>query len=109
MLRAGLLKEVATLLSQGAFPIDHPATKAIGYRQTIDYLCEPENFNLNSSDVNNSNLGAEIVEHGAATEVRVRSAAKAFVSEFATATRNYAKRQLAWYRKDPHFLFVKIF
>ena len=28
--------------------------------------------------------------------------------DFATATRNYAKRQMHWYRKDEKFLFVKI-
>lgn len=28
-------------------------------------------------------------------------------SEFCTATRNYAKRQLNWYRKDKSFLFVR--
>ncbi len=30
------------------------------------------------------------------------------VSEFATATRNFAKRQISWYRKDPLFLFLRI-
>ena len=28
-------------------------------------------------------------------------------SDFCTATRNYAKRQLNWYRKDKNFLFVR--
>ena len=28
--------------------------------------------------------------------------------DFATATRNYAKRQMHWYRKDEKFLFVEI-
>src|SRR5688572_30462413 len=30
-------------------------------------------------------------------------------SDFATATRNYAKRQSIWYRKDALFLFLKIY
>lgn len=32
-----------------------------------------------------------------------------FHSDFATATRNYAKRQMMWYRKDKLFLFLQIF
>ena len=31
-----------------------------------------------------------------------------FFRDFATATRNYAKRQMHWYRKDEKFLFVEI-
>lgn len=31
-----------------------------------------------------------------------------YLSDFATATRNYAQRQLKWYRKDKNFLFVRI-
>ena len=31
-----------------------------------------------------------------------------YVKTFATATRNYAKRQLQWYRKDGAFLWLKI-
>ena len=30
------------------------------------------------------------------------------IRQFATATRNYAKRQLQWYRKDSSFLWLKI-
>jgi hypothetical protein len=29
--------------------------------------------------------------------------------DFATATRNYAKRQLKWYRTDEAFMWVKIY
>ena len=58
--------------------------KAIGYRQTIDYLCSSswEPFDV--------------------------KAFERYVKTFATATRNYAKRQLQWYRKDEAFLWLKI-
>ena len=33
---------------------------------------------------------------------------RSIIRQFATATRNYAKRQLQWYRKDNSFLWLKI-
>lgn len=58
------------------------ASTAIGYRQTVNYLCR-----LRYKDKDAHAL-MEYIEH------------------FATATRNYAKRQLHWYRKDPNFLWL---
>jgi tRNA A37 N6-isopentenylltransferase MiaA len=60
---------------------DAISSRAIGYRQTIDYLCR--------SDFKTNDL----------------KAFEKFVQNFATVTRNYAKRQLQWYRRDAAFLW----
>jgi tRNA A37 N6-isopentenylltransferase MiaA len=58
------------------------ASAAIGYRQTLNYLCR---------------LKHKEGDARALTE---------YIDHFATVTRNYAKRQLHWYRKDTHFLWI---
>eukprot|EP01035_Chromulina_nebulosa_P017094 gene17094-22607_t len=58
--------------------------KAIGYRQTLEYLCR-DNFKEND----------------------IKAFTK-FLLGFAAATRNYAKRQMHWYRNDKDFLWLKI-
>ena len=84
MIEAGLLQEVAQLvLTERLRPAD-PVSKAIGYRQSIEYLCRPES---RPGDV---------------------ATFEAFVKDFATGTRNYAKRQLSWYRRDSCFLWLQI-
>lgn len=42
MLRSGLMEETAQLLSQGLLDPASPPGRAIGYRQTIEYLRRPE-------------------------------------------------------------------
>ena len=60
------------------------AEKAIGYRQTLDYLRRelPRNDDMESF--------------------------LQYVKDFCTATRNYSKRQMAWFRKDKNFVFVPV-
>jgi tRNA dimethylallyltransferase len=83
MVRAGLLEEVTALLLRGCLPPDFIGAKSIGYRQTIEYLvAEREDGSL-----------------AAFTE---------FLKDFAASTRNYARRQLQWFRRDPAFLWVRI-
>jgi tRNA dimethylallyltransferase len=84
MLQAGLIREVAELLLQNQLSPSYTVSKAIGYRQTIQYLC--------SKDVGKNNLDLF----------------QSYISEFATSTRNYARRQHNWYRKDNNFMFLKI-
>lgn len=59
-------------------------SKSIGYRQAIDYLTDEY------------------------LEPRDLLAFDNFLTAFSAATRNYAKRQVNWYRKDPAFLFLRI-
>ena len=90
MLMKGLLTEVIDLVKAEHLTPMTTAAKAIGYRQTLEYL------------------GREIARE---CDVDMNAASVSFrryLSDFATATRNYAKRQLHWYRKDMSFLWLKI-
>lgn len=60
------------------------AARAIGYRQTLDYLSK-ESLENNESDEFDS-----------------------FINDFTTATRRYAKKQMSWFRKDREFMFVPV-
>jgi hypothetical protein len=90
MLRGGLVQEVASLLLQERLTPAAVPARAIGYRQTIEYLL---GLGLGASDKSRSTGVA---------------AFDSYVKGFATATRNYAKRQLQWYRKDKAFLWLRI-
>lgn len=90
MLRGGLVQEVASLLLQERLTPAAVPARAIGYRQTIEYLL---GLGLGASDKSRSTGVA---------------AFDSYVKDFATATRNYAKRQLQWYRKDKAFLWLRI-
>ena len=89
MLQAGLIDEVASLIQAGHLTPNSTASKAIGYRQTIEYLGRSMLHDSNDSEAQLA------LFHN-------------YLADFATATRNYAKRQLHWYRKDKAFLWLKI-
>ena len=82
MIRRGLLQETTDLVLSGSMPT--MASKAIGYRQVLDYL-ERE--------------GARDGDAGAFQK---------FLDQFTTATRQYAKKQMQWFRKDQEFVFVPV-
>ncbi|CAA7396030.1 unnamed protein product [Spirodela intermedia] len=74
----GILSEASWLLDQGLLPNTTSATRAIGYRQAMDYLlhcrhlrgqCSPGDF-------------------------------YAFLGEFQKASRNFSKRQITWFRSE---------
>ncbi|MQL88163.1 hypothetical protein Taro_020718 [Colocasia esculenta] len=74
----GILSEASWLLDIGLLPNASSATRAIGYRQAMEYLlhcrhiggqCSPGDF-------------------------------YAFLSEFQKASRNFAKRQITWFRNE---------
>jgi tRNA dimethylallyltransferase len=92
MIFAGLLKETAQLILNNTLTPAELVTKAIGYRQAINYFTSerPEDGFLSTS-VNYDLFYLE------------------FLRDFSTATRNYAKDQLKWYRKDASFLFTRIY
>lgn len=95
--RRSILVEVSDLLKRGAMRVGTASpARAIGYRQTVSFLldravavCE------GNSDANES---AGKVEAEAFRE---------YVASFQSATRGYAKQQMAWYRKDNRFKWVK--
>jgi tRNA dimethylallyltransferase len=60
------------------------AARAIGYRQTIDYLQDQSEDSNGESGFNS------------------------YMNDFTTATRRYAKKQMSWFRKDKDFMFVPV-
>ena len=83
MLIAGLLKETTDLYTSGELPEDGQQGRAIGYRQTIEYLKrdkEPKN-----------------VEEF-----------EAYLNGFQAATRRYAKKQMQWFRREANFAFIPV-
>ncbi|KAL9180217.1 hypothetical protein ACHAXT_008187 [Thalassiosira profunda] len=84
MLLRGLLRETAVLYAGGGLPEESQVTRAIGYRQTLEYL--------KRNDARRND---------AATFMQ-------FVDDFATATRQYAKKQMQWFRRDASFAFVPV-
>jgi tRNA dimethylallyltransferase len=84
MLSKGLLKETTDLYLSGQLPEQGQQARAIGYRQTLDYL-KRDNFSSNNS----KDFGA-------------------YLHEFTTSTRRYAKKQMQWFRKDDKFMFVPV-
>eukprot|EP01032_Pedospumella_encystans_P020803 gene20803-23627_t len=91
MLELGHIREVAELLLNDTLQPEYVVAKSIGYRQTIAYLVQSA---LESEYKTNT------LEEDTAAFIQ-------YLADFSTATRNYAKRQLNWYRKDKNFLFVR--
>lgn len=84
MLQRGLLRETADLYIRGGLPDESQVTRAIGYRQALEYLQRPEATNDDHASL------------------------AAFIDNFATATRQYAKKQMQWFRRDDDFVFVPV-
>ena len=82
MIRRGLLTETADLSLSGQMP--DMAARAIGYRQTLDYLGRES---PKDNDVD---------------------AFQEYLEDFTGATRRYAKKQMQWFRKDEEFVFVPV-
>lgn len=74
----GLLSEASWLLDTGLLPNTNSATRAIGYRQAMEYLlmCREQGGQSSARDF------------------------FAFLSEFQKASRNFAKRQMTWFRNE---------
>lgn len=79
MLEAGLLDEVKNLRNRG-LELNSSAQQAIGYRQCLDYLDGPQD----------------------------KRSYEEFVEEFKKASRNYAKRQFTWFKKQPLFRWLDV-
>jgi len=77
MITEGFLDEVQALEAQG-IRLNTSASQAIGYRQALEYLQSPQT--------------RQDYEH--------------FMTAFKQASRNYAKRQLTWFRNEPLFRWL---
>ncbi|GMY32002.1 tRNA dimethylallyltransferase 9 isoform X1 [Fagus crenata] len=73
----GILSEARWLLDTGLLPNSNSATRAIGYRQAMEYLLHCR-------------------EQGGSSPREFFT----FLSEFQKASRNFAKRQLTWFRNE---------
>ncbi|XP_077226807.1 isopentenyltransferase 9 [Tasmannia lanceolata] len=74
----GILSEAAGLLEMGLLPNMNSATRAIGYRQAMEFLlkCREQGGRSSAGEFNY------------------------FLSDFQKASRNFAKRQLTWFRNE---------
>lgn len=79
MLAEGFLDEVQTLMKEGLIE-NSSASQAIGYRQAIEYLQSSQS----------------------------PEAYAQFVNAFKQASRNYAKRQFTWFRREPLFRWLDL-
>jgi tRNA dimethylallyltransferase len=84
MLMSGLLRETTDLCLSGAMSAESQVARAIGYRQALRYL--------RREDARRNDVDAFV----------------AFVEDFMSATRQYAKKQMQWFRRDDEFAFVPI-
>ncbi|KAF6172553.1 hypothetical protein GIB67_007066 [Kingdonia uniflora] len=73
----GIMSEATKLLDLGLLPNLNPATRAIGYRQAMEYLLKYQQ------------------QGGSSTEELF-----SFLSEFQKVSRNFAKRQMTWFRNE---------
>lgn len=94
MLMKGLLEETTELSLLGRLP--EMAERAIGYRQTLDYLSREPSQQQNEKEEESTINPAE------------EEAFECYLNEFTTATRRYAKKQMAWFRKDKDFMFIPV-
>ncbi|KAK9674178.1 hypothetical protein RND81_12G216400 [Saponaria officinalis] len=75
----GILTEAKWLLDIGLLPNSNSATRAIGYRQGMEYL-------LRCREQGGESSANELFS---------------FLADFQKASRNFAKRQLTWFRNEP--------
>jgi tRNA dimethylallyltransferase len=82
MVQRGLFQETTDLVLSGSMPA--MASKGIGYRQTLDYL------------------GRECAKD------QDEDSFQEYLDKFTTATRQYAKKQMQWFRRDEEFVFAPV-
>ncbi|KAA8498092.1 tRNA dimethylallyltransferase 9 [Porphyridium purpureum] len=91
MLENGLLEEVGHLCINSLLMKDSSVGRAIGYRQTIEFL---EKL-------------AKLVCTDGNEEERLK-AFREYLTDFKTASRNYAGAQAKWFRKEKKFIWIPI-
>lgn len=84
MLIQGLLSEATDLSLAGMLPEEGQQARAIGYRQALDYLKRKDFKEQDSVAFGN------------------------FLNSFTASTRQYAKKQMQWFRKDERFMFIPV-
>ena len=90
MVRDGVLAESASMLLAGIAPGSTPASRAIGYRQTMDFLARRAD-RLETDETDETEGDDAFCSHDAFL---------AYVEETQRATRAFAKRQFTWFRGE---------
>ncbi|KAG2375273.1 hypothetical protein C9374_009896 [Naegleria lovaniensis] len=86
LVELGLIEEVYGLLQQGIL-LDHTVPyRAIGYRQTIDFINK-----------------VKTLKKGSSFDSSLKYCFLQFLSEFKQATRKYSKHQNTWFKKDNEY------
>lgn len=83
MTENGLIEEVIALRKRG-LTSDHQAMRTLGYRETMEALDRAEEAQTDGPDK------------------------QALADEIALHTRHYAKRQLTWFRREPHAVWFSL-
>ncbi|KAL6177096.1 hypothetical protein ACLB2K_048622 [Fragaria x ananassa] len=82
----GILSEARWLLDVGLLPNSHSATRAIGYRQVVTLnIFQAMEYLLLCREQGGSSSPREFYN---------------FLTQFQKASRNFAKRQLTWFRNE---------
>ena len=102
MVRDGMLAESAAMLLSGIEPGSTPASRAIGYRQTMDFLVEQSALSALDDDDDDDDGTAT----GKKTRLCDHAAFLAYVEETQRATRAFAKRQFTWFRGEKEGQYV---
>jgi len=93
MVRDGVLHESASMLLAGLEPGSTPASRAIGYRQTMDFLARRAERRRDETDETD---GDETNDAFFCSHEKFL----AYVEETQRATRAFAKRQFTWFRGE---------
>lgn len=121
MVAGGLLKECYGLLKQGLRPNSNCATKAIGYRQGMEFLDDYINNNNTSEiDTNNTTKTTASVGLGGSQKKKQKlennndkqpkvlneEAVVNLVRDVQSASRQFCRRQFNWFRENDTFLWI---
>ncbi|MDO5564867.1 MAG: tRNA (adenosine(37)-N6)-dimethylallyltransferase MiaA [Eubacteriales bacterium] len=89
MINNGLLLEIKNLILNGCKK-EYRSMQAIGYKELYDYV----NNNINSIEkINYTNIDSELSN---------------IINTIKQKSRNYAKRQMTWFRREENAKFIKI-
>lgn len=99
MFDAGLVEEVAALRRAGVPDHAQPFT-AIGYREVVSYL---QYLERRADEEREHTLDSTAVQSENGAPFAARRVPRGLVEDVATHTRNFARRQLVWFRKEEKF------
>jgi tRNA dimethylallyltransferase len=91
MIEHGLISEVAKLMYEKGFSEQYMAGKAIGYRETIQFLRTMMNLKQQTNDHPWNQTDSLFLS---------------YLNELMRHSRQYAKRQWTWFRNEPDYVWI---